>query len=281
MSTPPESRRVWAARVAVALVLASNLSAAIPYLLDPDHYGAAFELHGVAGAAMIRGLGVMFVMWTVAYLPLIVHPDRHPALFGVILAQQVIGLAGESLDPRFTPRRPCGARDQRYAFHCLRRCGARGALLLASPGVVRIRRCRPCAAGSVESATDGANALLLLKSEAVQEAIVHAPVLLASVKDGDFVEQPVVDEVETIVSSWKWSNSTQARSAAGCLIVEAEHIQTPKHVPWPPLGRPTAYPGEAGSWSGLADVPARCRHRLRQWIPSHPRRVAGRYSFIL
>ena len=45
---------------------------------------------------MIRGLGVMFVMWTVAYLPLIVHPDRHPTLFGVILAQQVIGLAGEA-----------------------------------------------------------------------------------------------------------------------------------------------------------------------------------------
>lgn len=96
MSTPPESGRVWVARVAVALVLASNLSAAIPYLLDPDRYAAAFELNGVAGAAMVRGLGVLFVMWSVAYLPLIAHPGRHSVLFGVILAQQVLGLAGES-----------------------------------------------------------------------------------------------------------------------------------------------------------------------------------------
>ena len=96
MSSHPESGRVWAARVAVALVLVSNLSAAIPYLLDPDRYAAAFELNGVAGAAMVRGLGVLFVMWSAAYLPLIAHPDRHPALFGVVLAQQVLGLAGET-----------------------------------------------------------------------------------------------------------------------------------------------------------------------------------------
>jgi hypothetical protein len=96
MSSQPESGQVWAARVAVALVLVSNLSAAIPYLLDPDRYAAAFELNGVAGAAMVRGLGVLFVMWSAAYLPLIAHPDRHPALFGVVLAQQVLGLAGET-----------------------------------------------------------------------------------------------------------------------------------------------------------------------------------------
>jgi hypothetical protein len=96
MNPHPESRRVWAARVAVALVLVSNLSAAIPYLLDPDRYVAAFELDGVAGAAMVRGLGVLFVMWSAAYLPLIAHPDRYPALFGVVVAQQVLGLAGET-----------------------------------------------------------------------------------------------------------------------------------------------------------------------------------------
>ena len=45
---------------------------------------------------MVRGLGVLFAMWSVAYLPLIAHPDRHRILFGVILAQQVVGLAGES-----------------------------------------------------------------------------------------------------------------------------------------------------------------------------------------
>ena len=96
MTSQPESGRVWAARIAVMLVLLGNLSAAIPFVISPERYALAFELSGVAGAAMVRGLGVLFVMWTVAYLPLIVHPDRHPALFGVILAQQVLGLAGES-----------------------------------------------------------------------------------------------------------------------------------------------------------------------------------------
>jgi hypothetical protein len=75
--------------------LAANLSAAIPYVLNPDRFAAAFELGGVAGAAMVRGIGVLFLMWCVAYVPVIARPDRHPALFGVILVQQAIGLAGE------------------------------------------------------------------------------------------------------------------------------------------------------------------------------------------
>lgn len=95
MSPRSESGKLWAARIAVALVLAANLSAAVPYVLSPGRYAAAFELSGVAGAAMVRGLGVLFLMWCAAYVPVIACPDRHPALFGVILVQQVIGLAGE------------------------------------------------------------------------------------------------------------------------------------------------------------------------------------------
>jgi hypothetical protein len=96
MSLRSESRRLWAARIAVTLVLIANLSAAIPYALDPDRYATAFELGGAAGAAMVRGIGILFLMWCVVYVPVIAHPDRHPALFGVILVEQVIGLAGEA-----------------------------------------------------------------------------------------------------------------------------------------------------------------------------------------
>jgi hypothetical protein len=78
------------------LVLIANLSAAVPYVLSPGRYVAAFELSGVAGAAMVRGIGILFLMWCVGYVPVIARPDRHPALFGVILVQQVIGLAGEA-----------------------------------------------------------------------------------------------------------------------------------------------------------------------------------------
>lgn len=74
----------------------ANLTAAIPYVLDPDAYARAFELSGAPGAAMVRGLGILFLMWNVTYLPVLHDPMRQRTLFGVVLAQQVIGLAGET-----------------------------------------------------------------------------------------------------------------------------------------------------------------------------------------
>lgn len=96
MSASAGVRRQWAARAAVGAVLLSNLSAAVPYVLRPERYTSSFELGGVAGSAMVRGIGLLFLMWCVAYVPVIAKPDRHPALFGVILAQQVVALVGES-----------------------------------------------------------------------------------------------------------------------------------------------------------------------------------------
>jgi hypothetical protein len=81
--------------MALGLVLTANLSAAIPYLIDPATYAGAFELDGLPGAAMVRGLGILFLMWNVTYLPVIVDPLRQRTLFAVVLAQQVVGLAGE------------------------------------------------------------------------------------------------------------------------------------------------------------------------------------------
>lgn len=95
MTSQPESGRVWAARIAVMLVLLGNLSAAIPYLLNPDRHAAAFELSGVAGAGMVRAIGILFLMWNATFPLVILHPGRHRSLFAVVLAQQVIGLAGE------------------------------------------------------------------------------------------------------------------------------------------------------------------------------------------
>jgi len=90
------SGREWAARLAVSLVLLANLSAAIPYLLDPAAYAGAFELSGPPGTAMVRGLAVLFLMWNATFLPVILEPVRQRTLFGVILAQQVIGVVGET-----------------------------------------------------------------------------------------------------------------------------------------------------------------------------------------
>lgn len=80
----------------MGLVLGSNLTAAIPFVIDPAAFAGAFELSGAPGAAMVRGLGILFLMWNVTYLPVIVDPFRQRTLFVVVLAQQVIGLAGET-----------------------------------------------------------------------------------------------------------------------------------------------------------------------------------------
>jgi len=94
MKVAAATRAMWG-RLAVGLVLVANLTAAIPYVIDPAAYAGAFELSGVPGAAMVRGLGILFLMWNVTYLPVIIDPLRQRTLFVVVLVQQVIGLAGE------------------------------------------------------------------------------------------------------------------------------------------------------------------------------------------
>lgn len=106
---------VHLARLAIGSVLLANLSAAIPYLLSPGRYVAAFEVQGAAGEALVRGLGVLFLMWNATYPPVLLRPDRQRVLFAVILAQQLIAILGEAW---IATTLPCG-------HHALRASGAR------------------------------------------------------------------------------------------------------------------------------------------------------------
>ncbi len=85
------------ARVLVSVVLMANLSAAIPYLVRPAGYAAAFELSGVPGEAAVRGFGLLFLMWAVPFIPAMLHPVKYRVALVCVLAMQVIGLIGESL----------------------------------------------------------------------------------------------------------------------------------------------------------------------------------------
>ena len=87
----------WLARVAVLVVFVGNLDCALRFLLFPESYVAGFELSGTAGATAIQGLAVAFLMWNATYPLVIVDPVRYRVLFAVVLAQQAIGLVGESL----------------------------------------------------------------------------------------------------------------------------------------------------------------------------------------
>ena len=85
------------ARGLIAAVFLINIQCALAFLLWPGRYAPAFELGGVAGDAMVRGLGVLFLMWNVPYAVALWHPVRHRNFVFVALAMQAIGLVGETL----------------------------------------------------------------------------------------------------------------------------------------------------------------------------------------
>lgn len=89
------SPRRWLLRAFIAPVLVWNLSAAVPFILAPATYAPAFELAGVAGAVMVRGMGILFLMWNVPHTVALRDPERYRICVTVALMQQVIGLAGE------------------------------------------------------------------------------------------------------------------------------------------------------------------------------------------
>ena len=92
--------RLNLARGFIGLTILWNLQAAFVFLLWPERYTTAFELGGAAGgagAAALRGIGVLFLMWNVPYLVALWHPLRHRISLYEALAMQIIGLLGEGI----------------------------------------------------------------------------------------------------------------------------------------------------------------------------------------
>lgn len=90
-------KMIWVARVLVALVFFVNAQCALQFILWPAAYTGAYQVEGASAEVMVRTVGICFLMWNATYPPVIARPDRFRTLFGVMIAQQVIGLAGESL----------------------------------------------------------------------------------------------------------------------------------------------------------------------------------------
>jgi hypothetical protein len=89
--------RLNLARGLIGVVIFFNMQAALVFLLWPQNYISAFELEGVIGEAMLRGLGVLFLMWNVPYAVALWNPIRYRVSLYEALAMQTIGLVGESL----------------------------------------------------------------------------------------------------------------------------------------------------------------------------------------
>jgi hypothetical protein len=91
------SAPLWFVRGALLAVLIANMTAAIPYVVQPASYAATYELAGVPGEVAVRGFGILFLMWAVPFVPAIWHPARNRVALVCVLAMQIIGLVGESL----------------------------------------------------------------------------------------------------------------------------------------------------------------------------------------
>jgi hypothetical protein len=88
--------RLWFARLLICLVIVWNLQAALVFFISPGAFAPGFELSGIPGAAAVRGIAVLFVMWNVPYLVAAWHPLRHNTSLKEALAMQALGLAGET-----------------------------------------------------------------------------------------------------------------------------------------------------------------------------------------
>jgi hypothetical protein len=89
--------RLNLARGLIGLVILWNLGVAFVFLLQPEQYTGAYELGGQSGAAALRGIGLLFVMWNVPYMVALWHPVRHRISLYEALAMQTIGLVGEAV----------------------------------------------------------------------------------------------------------------------------------------------------------------------------------------
>jgi hypothetical protein len=89
--------RIWSARFLVLIVTFLNLQCAALFLAAPWNFSPGFELSGQVGDAMIRALGLLFVMWNVPYVVAIIHPVKHRVSLFEAVVMQFIGAAGETI----------------------------------------------------------------------------------------------------------------------------------------------------------------------------------------
>jgi len=92
-----EKQKNWLARLLIGLVFFFNVQCAIVFLAVPQQYVASFELSGAPGEGMLRGLGLLFLMWNVPYAVALWNPARQRTSLYEAVAMQAIGVAGETL----------------------------------------------------------------------------------------------------------------------------------------------------------------------------------------
>jgi hypothetical protein len=97
MKTTEFDVKVWVSRLLIATVTLMNLQAAFLFLLRPGDFAYGFEMTGTEGEAMMRGMGLLFLMWNIPYIFAAIHPSRNFISLIEASIMQFIGVAGETL----------------------------------------------------------------------------------------------------------------------------------------------------------------------------------------
>lgn len=87
--------RIWIGRVCIGAVLFFNVQCALAFILFPSRYAAGFELIGAPGEGMVRGMGILFLMWNVPYAVAFSAPIRLRSALYEAIFMQAIGFFGE------------------------------------------------------------------------------------------------------------------------------------------------------------------------------------------
>ena len=88
--------RIWISRLLVAIVL-FNVQCALAFLIAPQLYSSGFELDGAVGEGVVRGMGILFLMWNVPYVVAAAAPYFRRTSLLEASVMQAIGFVGESL----------------------------------------------------------------------------------------------------------------------------------------------------------------------------------------
>ncbi len=93
-----QTRKIWEwiSRGFIGFVFFFNVQCGLVFIFSPRTYVGGFELSGPAAEAVVRGLGILFVMWNVPYAFALWQPlrNRHSLIEAVIM--QAIGWVGET-----------------------------------------------------------------------------------------------------------------------------------------------------------------------------------------
>lgn len=89
--------RLNLARLCIGVVFFFNIQSALALLFQPAAYVGGFELSGAPGEGMVRGMGLLFLMWNVPYAVALWHPLRRRVSLYEAIVMQALGAVGETL----------------------------------------------------------------------------------------------------------------------------------------------------------------------------------------